>query len=101
MNKWECFCDKSYYDLWAVRPEGENRWGHCFHVRSLQEARGLCELLNELEEKAGKVKKITNKQSLMSQTNHNVRDIPYVPNAIKDRPYNLNPVISDGKRELK
>ena len=44
--RWECFCDGSYFDLWAVRPAGENRWGHCFHVQTKEEAEGLCNLLN-------------------------------------------------------
>ena len=45
---WECFRDECYYGLWAVRPVGENRWGHCFHIHSKQEAEGLRDLLNEL-----------------------------------------------------
>lgn len=44
---WEYFCDRSYYDQWAVREQGERRWGHCFHVPSLEEAKGLAEVLNE------------------------------------------------------
>lgn len=43
---WECFCDESYYHLWAVREVGEKRWGHCFHVQSKEEAEGLRDLLN-------------------------------------------------------
>jgi len=46
--EWECFCDKAYYGMWAVRPVGENRWGHCFHVVSRDEAEGLRDLLNNL-----------------------------------------------------
>ena len=52
MRNWECFCDECYYGLWAVRPVGENRWGHCFHVQTKEEAEGLRDLLNELQEKA-------------------------------------------------
>lgn len=43
---WEYFCDRSYYDQWAVREKGETRWGHCFHVPSLEEAKGLTGILN-------------------------------------------------------
>jgi hypothetical protein len=46
--KWECFCDKSYYGMYAVREVGETRWGHCFHVAAREEAEGLRDLLNEL-----------------------------------------------------
>lgn len=52
MTQWECFCDESYYGLWAVRPIGENRWGYCFHVQTRQEADGLRDLLNRLEKEA-------------------------------------------------
>lgn len=44
---WECFCDASYYDQWAVRPADVRLWGYCFHLPSKDEAEGLCELLNE------------------------------------------------------
>ena len=52
MRNWECFCDECYYGLWAVRPVGENRWGHCFHVQTREEGEGLRDLLNGLQEKA-------------------------------------------------
>lgn len=47
MNKieWECFCDESYYGLWAVRPKGEKRWGYCFHLHCKEEAEDLTALL--------------------------------------------------------
>jgi hypothetical protein len=49
--KWECFHDESCYGLfWAVRPVGENEWGHCFHVPTRYEAEGLRDLLNELRQ---------------------------------------------------
>lgn len=50
---WECFRDESYYGLLAVRPVGENRWGHCFHVQTKEEANGLCGLLNESQKTDG------------------------------------------------
>jgi len=49
---WVSFCDRSYYDMWAVRRSGERRWGHCFHVTSKGEATALRDLLCELEEQA-------------------------------------------------
>ena len=45
---WECFCDESYFGLWAVRETGERRWGHCFHVQTRAEGEGLRDLLNKL-----------------------------------------------------
>ena len=44
--EFECFCDLSYYDLWAVRAVGEKRWGHCFHVQTKEEAEGLRDTLS-------------------------------------------------------
>ncbi len=44
---WEAFCDTSYYDLWAVRPTGETRWGCTFHLNSAEEAKGLAKLLTD------------------------------------------------------
>ena len=46
LSEWEYFCDEAYYGEWAVRPKGENRWGHCFYVPTKEEAEGLCKLLN-------------------------------------------------------
>ena len=59
MRNWECFCDECYYGLWAVRPVGENRWGHCFHVQTKEEAEGLRDLLNELQEKANAARQVS------------------------------------------
>jgi hypothetical protein len=47
-KKWECFCDGSYYGMWAVRPVGEKRGEHSFHVMTREEAEGLRDLLNGL-----------------------------------------------------
>jgi hypothetical protein len=47
--EWECFVDEAYYSMWAVRPVGERRWGHCFHVLSREEAEGLRDVLNGAE----------------------------------------------------
>lgn len=43
---WECFCDESYFDYWAVRPVGEKRWGYCFHLVTRKEAEELRDMLN-------------------------------------------------------
>ncbi len=44
----EVFCDICYYDQWAVRPVGEKRWGHCYHLPSKEEAEGLAKELTLL-----------------------------------------------------
>jgi hypothetical protein len=45
---WEFFCDKSYYDLWAVRKTGDMDVNskELFHVQSREEAIALCATLN-------------------------------------------------------
>lgn len=45
-DKWECFCDEAYYQMWAVREVGEKRFGYCFHLNSREEADGLTQILN-------------------------------------------------------
>ena len=45
----EVFCDVCYYDQWAVRPVGEKRWGHCYHLPSKEEAEGLAKELTLLK----------------------------------------------------
>lgn len=48
--RWECFCDISYYDLWAVRPEGDRDFNsqYLFHVQNKDEAERLKDCLNAL-----------------------------------------------------
>lgn len=46
VERWETFCDRSYYDLWCVRRVGERMFGQGFHVMSAIEAIALAELLN-------------------------------------------------------
>jgi hypothetical protein len=45
--KWEIFCDSSYYDMWAVRPVGDQSFTsqNLFHVTSKEEAERLKEVL--------------------------------------------------------
>lgn len=47
--KYEVFCDIAYFDMWAVRPVGEGRWGACYHLPSEGEAMGLAQQLEKLE----------------------------------------------------
>ena len=48
--RWEIFCDRSYYDLWAVRPVGDKDFNSqkLFHVQSKEEAEALRNLLSQL-----------------------------------------------------
>ena len=48
--KWECFCDKSYFGIWCVRLKTQKKFGEGFHVKTNEEAEGLCATLNKLEE---------------------------------------------------
>jgi hypothetical protein len=44
-SRYEVFCDSAYYNMWAVRVNGEKRWGHCYHLPSKEEAEGLAQEL--------------------------------------------------------
>ena len=45
--KWETFRDEAYYDMWCVRPTGERRFEHGFHLVNGDEAKGLCRLIEQ------------------------------------------------------
>lgn len=51
MKTWEAFCDIGYYDMWAVRPIGDESFNsqELFHVPSKEEAKTLSEYLNAME----------------------------------------------------
>lgn len=48
LKPWECFYDRSYYDLWAVRLKADRSFNSqtLFHVQSKEEAEALCDILN-------------------------------------------------------
>lgn len=46
-KRWETFCDAAYYDLWCVRQVGQRKFGEGYHVQSEDEARHLCDTLND------------------------------------------------------
>ena len=50
MNKWECFSDKSYFDLWAVRNTKNKDFYSAIHVRTQKEAEFLVGALNRLDD---------------------------------------------------
>lgn len=54
--KYEYFADSGYYDMWAVRPVGEKRWGRAYHVSSEAEAKALAEQLTELSDNLEKLR---------------------------------------------
>lgn len=45
-EQWECFCDDSYYSMWAVRKVGSIAFAETIHVRNKDEAEGLVKLLS-------------------------------------------------------
>jgi hypothetical protein len=50
VKAWEYFCDRAYYDMWAVRPVGSRDFLEPFRVVSEGEARRLADRLNQYEE---------------------------------------------------
>lgn len=49
--KWEYYLDYSYYDMWAIRPEGDKDFNspNLIHVATMKEAEALCKKLNGYE----------------------------------------------------
>ena len=43
---YECFQDRSYYDMWFVRRVNEREWGKGFHLVNGEEAAALRDMLN-------------------------------------------------------
>jgi hypothetical protein len=48
-DKWETFCDESYFHMWRLRRIGLHGFDDGFHINRRDEAIGLCGLLNKLE----------------------------------------------------
>ena len=45
-EEWECFCDESYYGMWAVKLPSM-KFEETFHLQNKDEAEGLVALLNK------------------------------------------------------
>ena len=48
-DQWEAYCDEWYYHMWRLRRKNERGWHDGFHIHTGEEAKGLCDLLNNLE----------------------------------------------------
>ena len=48
-GQWETYCDECYYHMWRLRRKTERGWHDGFHINKGDEAKGLCDLLNNLE----------------------------------------------------
>ena len=48
-DQWEAYCDECYYHMWRLRRKTERGWHDGFHINKGDEAKGLCDLLNNLE----------------------------------------------------
>ena len=48
-DQWETYCDECYYHMWRLRRKTERSWHDGFHINKGDEAKGLCDLLNNLE----------------------------------------------------
>ena len=51
IDEWETYCDEWYYHLWRLRRKNERGFNDGFHINNGDEAKGLCDLLNNLEAK--------------------------------------------------
>jgi hypothetical protein len=48
-DEWEAYCDECYYHFWRLRRKNERGWNDGYHIHTGEEAKGLCDLLNNLE----------------------------------------------------
>ena len=48
-DEWETYCDEWYYHLWRLRRKNKRGFNDGFHINNGDEAKGLCDLLNNLE----------------------------------------------------
>jgi len=51
MTEWEYFYDECYFGTWRVRHKNERSFGQGFSLNNQDEAKDLCDLLNEYEKK--------------------------------------------------
>jgi hypothetical protein len=48
-TQWEYYCDTSYYHMWAVRDVRKRGFDDAIHVKTMEEAKFICDKFNELE----------------------------------------------------
>jgi len=48
-SEWETYCDEWYYHMWRLRRKNKRGFNDGFHINNGDEAKGLCDLLNNLE----------------------------------------------------
>lgn len=56
-DQWETYCDECYYHMWRLRRKTERGWHDGFHINTGEEAKGLCDLLNNLERERDKARR--------------------------------------------
>lgn len=83
-DQWEAYCDEWYYHMWRLRRKTERGWHDGFHIHTGDEAKGLCDLLNNLERELTAVTKERDeareqRDRLLANTLHKIlteRDFP-------------------------
>ena len=58
-DQWETYCDECYYHMWRLRRKNERGWNDGFQIHTGEEAKGLCDLLNNLERQRDEARKET------------------------------------------
>lgn len=56
-DKWETFCDESYYHMWRLRRIGQRGFDDGFHINNRDEAIALCDMLNNMEDELAEARK--------------------------------------------
>lgn len=58
-DQWETYCDECYYHMWRLRRKTERGWDDGYHIHTGEEAKGLCDLLNNLERELDELRRWT------------------------------------------
>lgn len=48
-DKWECFCDAAYFDMWAVKEKGNMCFNDVVHVNTKEEAEYIVDTFNKVQ----------------------------------------------------
>jgi hypothetical protein len=68
-DQWEAYCDEWYYHMWRLRRKTERGWHDGFHIHTGEEAKGLCDLLNNLERERDEWKALATQYSVEREHN--------------------------------
>ena len=79
-DEWETYCDEWYYHMWRLRRKTERGWHDGFHIQKGDEAKGLCDILNNLEAELTAVTEQRDKFKSIAETAINDHEMSEIRN---------------------